>query len=115
MAKVTVAELAAALEKIQSQMAEMSQRLASLEGGKAVQANGAAQSAPPAAPAQAAAPVPAPPPPDPGLSDEQMLAIAAAIGAFLGVRAKIKGIRLISTTAWAQQGRVSIQASHRLQ
>jgi methylmalonyl-CoA carboxyltransferase large subunit len=44
-----------------------------------------------------------------------MLAIAAAIGAFLGVRAKIKGIRLISTTAWAQQGRVSIQASHRLQ
>ena len=27
----------------------------------------------------------------------------------------IRQIRLVSTSAWAQQGRVSIQASHRLQ
>ena len=38
-----------------------------------------------------------------------------AIGAYLGVRAHIRQIRLVSTNAWAQQGRVSIQASHRLQ
>jgi methylmalonyl-CoA carboxyltransferase large subunit len=114
MAKVTVAELAATLERLQAQMAEISERLAAVEKGGAAPVNGAAAAAQPAAPAPAE-PVSSAPPADAGLSEEQMLAIAAAIGAFLGVRAKIKGIRLISTTAWAQQGRVSIQASHRLQ
>ena len=35
------------------------------------------------------------------------------VAAFLGERAHIRQIRLVSSTAWAQQGRVSIQASHR--
>jgi methylmalonyl-CoA carboxyltransferase 12S subunit len=43
-----------------------------------------------------------------------VLAISAAVAAYLGVRAHIRQIRLVSTGAWAQQGRVSIQASHRL-
>jgi len=87
-------------------MAEMAERLAALEkrnGG----GNGAAR-APVAAPAAAAEPAPA------SITEEEMLAIAAAIAAYLGVRAHIRQVRLLSTNAWAQQGRVSIQASHRL-
>ena len=50
-----------------------------------------------------------------GITEEEVLAISAAVAAYLGVRAHIKQIRLIGGNAWAQQGRVSIQASHRLE
>jgi methylmalonyl-CoA carboxyltransferase large subunit len=53
--------------------------------------------------------------PEPAITEEEVLAISAAVAAYLGVRAHIKQIRLVSGGAWAQQGRVSIQASHRLQ
>jgi methylmalonyl-CoA carboxyltransferase 12S subunit len=66
---------------------------------------------PAAAPAPVAAPAVAAPA---GLTEEEILAVSAAIGAYLGVRVHIRQIRLVSTAAWAQQGRVSIQASHRL-
>jgi len=49
-----------------------------------------------------------------GISEAEVLAISAAIAAWLGVHAHIRQIRLIRTGAWAQQGRVTIQASHRL-
>ena len=49
-----------------------------------------------------------------GISEEELLAISAALAAWLGVQAHIRQIRLIRTGAWAQQGRVTIQASHRL-
>jgi len=49
-----------------------------------------------------------------GVTEEDVLAISGAVAAFLGVRAHIRQIRLVSGGAWAQQGRVSIQASHRL-
>jgi methylmalonyl-CoA carboxyltransferase large subunit len=49
-----------------------------------------------------------------GISEGEVLAISAAIAAWLGVHAHIRQIRLIRTGAWAQQGRVTIQASHRL-
>ena len=49
-----------------------------------------------------------------GITEEEVLAISAAIAAWLGVQAHIRQIRLIRTGAWAQQGRVTIQASHRL-
>ena len=90
MPRITVAEL-------QQQIAELSRRLAAMEH--------------PAAPA---APAPAPQTPA-GITEEELLAISAAIGAFLGVRAHIRQIRLVSSNAWAQQGRVYIQASHRLE
>jgi methylmalonyl-CoA carboxyltransferase large subunit len=48
------------------------------------------------------------------MTEDEMLAVSAAIAAYLGVRAHIRQIRLVSTSAWAQQGRVSIQASHSL-
>ncbi len=49
-----------------------------------------------------------------GISEQELLAITAALAAWLGVHAHIRQIRLIRTGAWAQQGRVTIQASHRL-
>jgi methylmalonyl-CoA carboxyltransferase large subunit len=60
-------------------------------------------------------PAAAPPVLSAAITEEELLAVSAAIGAYLGVRAHIRQIRLVGTTAWAQQGRVSIQASHRLQ
>jgi methylmalonyl-CoA carboxyltransferase large subunit len=57
--------------------------------------------------------VPAAPPEEP-VSEEVMLVIAAAVAAYLGERAHIRVVRLAPSHAWAQQGRVSIQASHRL-
>jgi methylmalonyl-CoA carboxyltransferase large subunit len=103
MPTVTEIDLNAALEELRQQLAEMSQRVVELE-------------------ARSAAPAPAPGPaavraePKPAaITEEELLVISAAIGAYLGVRAHIRQIRLVGTTAWAQQGRVSIQASHRLQ
>jgi len=104
MARVTVTDLAGTLEQLQAQMAEMAERLAALE-----KRNGGGNGT---APAPVAAPAPAPAPA--AITEEEMLAISAAIAAYLGVRAHIRQIRLLSTSAWAQQGRVSIQASHRL-
>ncbi|HUB77174.1 MAG TPA: hypothetical protein VMB03_00190 [Bryobacteraceae bacterium] len=95
MATMTIADL-------ESQIAELTKRLAELE------ARGTAATATAVAPQEA--PVPAPE----GITEEELLAISAAIAAFLGVRAHIKQIRLVSSNAWAQQGRVSIQASHTL-
>jgi methylmalonyl-CoA carboxyltransferase large subunit len=78
-------------------------------------------------PAPAAAPLPAPvaaiapKPPEPEVveevSPEIILVLTAAVAAFLGKRARIRGARLVRTApsnAWAQQGRVFVQASHNL-
>ncbi len=51
---------------------------------------------------------------DPTISEELILSISAAIAAYLGKRARIRQIRLLGSAAWAQQGRVTVQASHRL-
>jgi methylmalonyl-CoA carboxyltransferase 12S subunit len=48
-----------------------------------------------------------------GIPDETIAVITAAVAAFLGVRARIRHISLNGSDAWAQQGRVSIMASHR--
>ncbi|MCC6588260.1 MAG: hypothetical protein IT168_16325 [Bryobacterales bacterium] len=81
------------LDSIDQRLAEIDKRLAGVE----VQAQ------------QAAA---GPPPLD--VSEETALAIAAAVAAYLGKRPRIKHIRLLGSAAWAQQGRVFIQASHGL-
>lgn len=46
------------------------------------------------------------------LGEELLLVISAAIAAFLGKKPHIRQIRLVGATTWAQQGRVTIQASH---
>jgi methylmalonyl-CoA carboxyltransferase 12S subunit len=110
MPTVNVMDLAATLEQLQAQMAAMSKHIEFLEQRNGVSGRTVAAHEQPAAAAPTLVEaVPA------AITEEELLAISAALGAYLGVRAHIRQIRLVSTTAWAQQGRVSIQASHRLQ
>jgi methylmalonyl-CoA carboxyltransferase large subunit len=48
------------------------------------------------------------------IGEETLLAISAAVAAFLGVRARIRQVRVVHSSAWAQVGRVGAHASHRL-
>jgi methylmalonyl-CoA carboxyltransferase large subunit len=41
------------------------------------------------------------------------MVITAAVAAFLGERGHVRQVRLLHSDAWAQQGRVSVMASHR--
>jgi methylmalonyl-CoA carboxyltransferase large subunit len=101
-------EVASAIDDIREQLALLSERLARLETPTAA----------PPAPLPVAAPAPTAaspkPEPEPGITEEELLAISGALAAYLGVRVHIRQIRLISSPAWAQEGRVSLQASHRL-
>ncbi|HEY3384649.1 MAG TPA: hypothetical protein VGK32_23050 [Vicinamibacterales bacterium] len=47
------------------------------------------------------------------VTEEVLLVISAAVAAFLGERAHVRQVRLVTSEAWAQQGRVSVMASHR--
>lgn len=89
-----------AIEAMRRQLDALSERVAALES-------------PRIAVPVAAAPAP-PPPQEEAITEELLLAISAAVAAFLGKRPHIRQIRLIGSGAWAQQGRVSIQASHAL-
>ncbi|QEH31844.1 hypothetical protein OJF2_03090 [Aquisphaera giovannonii] len=122
---VDLAGLAELIEGLRREVGRLGERVAALEA-----------SAPAAAPApvpppagasathkdskndrdevEAEAPAAATAPAGEGLSEETVLVIASAIAAFLGKRAHIRQIRLIRSDAWAQQGRVTIQASHAL-
>jgi methylmalonyl-CoA carboxyltransferase 12S subunit len=100
-------ELVSLIEGLREQVASLSARVAQLERPAAV------------APVVAAGPATAAAPPPPvaksdGITEEEVLAISAALAAYLGVRVHIRQIRLISSGAWASEGRASIQASHRL-
>ena len=106
MAKLTMKVLAESLEQIQAQLTELARRVEQLEAG--AQQPPAQQEAPVRA---AAAP---PEPVKPEVTEEELLAISAALAAYLGVRVRIKHIRLVGSHTWAQQGRVWIQASHKL-
>jgi len=48
------------------------------------------------------------------LPPDLLLVISAAIAAYLGVEPHIRQIRLLHSHPWGQQGRVTIQASHRI-
>ncbi|MGA2590315.1 MAG: hypothetical protein ABSH32_10400 [Bryobacteraceae bacterium] len=74
-----------------------------------------------AAPAKSVAVQPSPKPAEPEqtgeVPPETILILSAAVAAFLGKRARIRSARLVRTApsnAWAQQGRVFVQASHNL-
>ena len=100
MVETIPSELVSAIEDIKRELAALSERVAKLES--------------PPAPAAPAASPPASPEPTPDITEEELLAISGALAAYFGVRVHIRQIRLISSGAWAQVGRVFIQASHRL-
>jgi methylmalonyl-CoA carboxyltransferase large subunit len=84
------------IEDLKAQIAALQNRVVELE-------HGAQTAATPAAPVA------------PDLDEQTVILIASAVAAYLGKRPRIRAIRLLGTTNWAQEGRVSIQASHRLQ
>jgi methylmalonyl-CoA carboxyltransferase 12S subunit len=92
-------QFAELIDDLRRQIETLTRRVVELEGPKAGET--------PAPPTQATAPAPE-------ISEEELIAISAAVAAYMGVRAHIRQIRLIGSRAWAQEGRVSIQASHRL-
>jgi methylmalonyl-CoA carboxyltransferase large subunit len=117
-----VAELRAQLCTLTARVGVLEQCLQAPEGASlgaaAMPADEAlAVSALPSAPAgaqqaaQSPAQVPAAAPP---LTEDELLSIAAAVAAFLGVRARIRQVRLVQSAAWAQVGRATIHASHRV-
>ena len=94
------AELADTLEALRRELAALGERVAALEkaagSGRPAVAPATADSSPES------------------ISEEIILVIAAAVAASLGKKAPIRQIRLLGSTVWAQQGRVTIQASHTL-
>ena len=74
---------------------------------------------PVAAPAMAAQPAAKAPEPEIAeeVSPDMIMVLTAAVAAFMGKRARVRGARLVRnapSNAWAQQGRVFVQASHNL-
>ena len=98
------------LEALTMQLATLNQRLDRL------QTTGLPVAGMPAAEAAAPAPVPAPAAStaQEEFNEDLLLAISAAVAAYLGKRPRIRAIRLLSAGDWAQQGRVFVQASHSL-
>jgi len=101
----------AVLADIQAQLRVLTERIGRLEQAQAPVPAAATQSQAAAPAASAAKPAA---PPKETITEEELLAISAALAAYFGVRVHVRQIRLISSPAWAQQGRVSVQASHRL-
>jgi methylmalonyl-CoA carboxyltransferase large subunit len=97
-------QIASSLGAIREELARLGARVAALEAtaGLAPVATAAA------APLESAMPKPE------GVDEELLAVISAAVAAYLGKRPHIRQVRLLGTAAWAQQGRVTIQASHAL-
>ncbi len=71
----------------------------------------------PVAPSKATPEVALPPKTE-EIAAEVLAVIAASVAAFLGKTARVRGVHLlepVESNAWAQQGRVYIQASHNLE
>jgi methylmalonyl-CoA carboxyltransferase large subunit len=106
MSEAIPADLRTTLQEILSQLANLSERVTRVEKSIAVSRE--------AAPAALGTEAETPAAVRDGISEEELLAISAALAAWLGVRAHIRQVRLIRTGVWAQEGRVTIQASHSL-
>lgn len=107
MNKVTLKSLSEEVAALREHLLCLTEKLAQLES--------AAAAAPARTVEAEAADGAAAPRPEAGpVSEETLLAISAAVAAYLGKRPHIRAVRLVSSPGWAQQGRVSIQASHRI-
>lgn len=109
-AEITAVDPAILIEELRAEIQSLSERLASLEAHYSSEPKMSHHEAPAPPPAPVAQPAP-----EETISEEILLVISAAVAAFLGERAHVKQVRLVRSPAWAQQGRVSIQASHHLQ
>jgi methylmalonyl-CoA carboxyltransferase large subunit len=98
-------------------IADLERRIARLEatrdGVAGLAAPAPSVATPPAPPLAVGAPSAAEPPRGAEVPEAVLLVISAAVAAFFGERAHVRQVRLVSSEAWAQQGRVSVMASHR--
>ena len=102
----TIDDVLVILQDMQARITALAERVERLETGAKIQPPAVAATAAVAATKPAVPPAPV----KQEISEEEILAISAALGAYLGVRVHIRQVRLLSSSAWAQQGRVSIQA-----
>lgn len=101
-------EILATLRALRDEVRGLSSRLTELEGCLA-----AAGIQPPAAAPSVVEPAPATAPTATAeITEDELLAISAAVAAYLGVRAHIRQVRLIQSTTWGQIGRLNVHASH---
>jgi methylmalonyl-CoA carboxyltransferase large subunit len=124
-------DLAALINALRAEVRGLASRVATLEQGHGGGAAAAANAGPAAMSAAMSATTPAatsttttaappatapaaPPAKQPEATEDDLLVIAAAVAAYLGVRARIRQVRLIQSTAWAQVGRATVHASHRV-
>jgi methylmalonyl-CoA carboxyltransferase 12S subunit len=96
-----------ALEELRRELGRLGERVAALEAA-------GTKNDRPVSRAPVTAPLPEQPAAPAGLDEELIVIISSAVAAFLGKKPHIRQIRLIGSAAWAQQGRVTIQASHAL-
>lgn len=110
----SVEGLQQALDALAAQLAALTARLEKLEaaGPAAPVAVAAPVAEPVAQPAEAAAAESVKEADE--FSEELLLVLSAAVAAYLGKRPHIRAVRLLGSHAWAQQGRVFVQASHQL-
>ena len=101
------ARLMDALEALRRDVAAMGDRVAAIEQTLATDAAAAG-------PLSGAAISTGAKPPADEVTPEIVAVISAAIAAYLGVKAHIRQISVLGGASWAQQGRVTIQASHAL-
>ena len=108
MTKVVTEDPVAALEEIRLQLTGFAERLSAVERLVAkAQPAVVAASVTPQGPRSASEPAHSA-----GISEDEVLALSAAVAAFLGLHAHIRQIRLIRSGNWALQGRATIQGSH---
>jgi len=92
------------LKEMREQIADLAERVARLEAGSKSQSPAAADVQAAQKPIALLAPV------KQEITEEEILAVSAALGAYLGVRVHIRQMRLLSSSAWAQQGRVLVHS-----
>lgn len=81
-------EILSTLQSLHEKVGRLSERVAALEAAQQTQ--------------------------QPAIDEELILTISAAVAAYLGLKPKIRQIRLVSNPQWVQHGRATIQASHEL-
>lgn len=91
------------LDLLRAEADRLAERMAALEAAIQEERAAAAQAQAAQSPAE-----------EEGLAEELVSVLSAAIAAYLGVKPHIRQIRLIDSASWAQQGRVTMQASHLL-
>jgi methylmalonyl-CoA carboxyltransferase large subunit len=98
------------IDQLRAEIAKLVERVEALEGAAAqtTQSANGVQAAPMPQPQGAPEAKPE------AIPEDVLAAISACVAAYLGERVHIRQIRLVASPAWAQQGRVYIQASHRL-